>query len=387
MASMDRKKQKNSTFWRIRYLIDKKRKTLYFPDMSKRNAAAVLRHVEELVEARRLGSSPPAATLVWASSLDATIHDKLFEAGLLGQSKSQTFSACTHLGEFVDAYMEHRTDLAVNSWENYDQTRKMLKLFFGEKHMLRSVTAADAMRFRNWLSVRVVKEGKDGAPDKLMADATLSKHIKRAKTMFQAAADDNVFAENPFGGQKGLSEANRERFFFVTKEMYRKVLAACPSYEWKLILALPRLAGMRCPSEVTALMWDDIDWQENKIHIKAKKTKARVCPLFPELRPLMLEAMEQSESAYCVGHHHTATNLSTHLHRIIRKAGLQPWEKTFVNLRSTRRTELQDAFPGHVIDAWLGQSERVANEHYLQVTSGHWDAGVSFDESEGDRSD
>ena len=39
----------------------------------------------------------------------------------------------------------------------------------------------------------------------------------------------------------------------------------------------------------------------------------------------------------------------------------------------TRRTELDDRFPEHVICAWLGHSEKVARDHYQQVTVDHWD--------------
>ncbi|WP_153556763.1 hypothetical protein [Roseimaritima sediminicola] len=62
------------------------------------------------------------------------------------------------------------------------------------------------------------------------------------------------------------------------------------------------------------------------------------------------------------------------MNRIIERAGCVPWQKTFVNLRSTRRTELQERFPSYVVDSWLGHSSEVAAKHYLQVTVDHWDA-------------
>jgi hypothetical protein len=35
----------------------------------------------------------------------------------------------------------------------------------------------------------------------------------------------------------------------------------------------------------------------------------------------------------------------------------------FQNLRSTRETELAEAYPIHVVIAWLGNSDNVAREH------------------------
>lgn len=55
-------------------------------------------------------------------------------------------------------------------------------------------------------------------------------------------------------------------------------------------------------------------------------------------------------------------NLRSQFQRIIRRAGVKPWPRLWVNLRSTRDTELSDEFPSHGINGWLGHSERVANE-------------------------
>lgn len=42
-------------------------------------------------------------------------------------------------------------------------------------------------------------------------------------------------------------------------------------------------------------------------------------------------------------------------------------------LRSSRETELADAYPAHVVCSWLGNTPKVAAKHYLQVTSEHFD--------------
>jgi hypothetical protein len=60
-------------------------------------------------------------------------------------------------------------------------------------------------------------------------------------------------------------------------------------------------------------------------------------------------------------------NLGTEFRRIVKRAGLQPWPRSFQNLRSTRETELCKQFPEHVVCAWIGNSKVIAREHYLQV--------------------
>src|SRR5205823_13617452 len=66
-------------------------------------------------------------------------------------------------------------------------------------------------------------------------------------------------------------------------------------------------------------------------------------------------------------------NLRTRMLRIIRRAGLTAWPKPFHNLRASRETELAEDFPVHVVCKWIGNTERIAQKHYLQVTDDHFD--------------
>ena len=65
--------------------------------------------------------------------------------------------------------------------------------------------------------------------------------------------------------------------------------------------------------------------------------------------------------------------------KIIKRAGLVAWPRAWQNLRSSRQTELTETFPSHVVTAWLGNSERIAEKHYLQVLDSHFDKAVSAD--------
>ena len=58
------------------------------------------------------------------------------------------------------------------------------------------------------------------------------------------------------------------------------------------------------------------------------------------------------------------------MHKIIKRAGLEPWAKTFQNLRSTRETELFKLTGGNIkaVCTWIGNSPEVALKHYAQIT-------------------
>ena len=70
-------------------------------------------------------------------------------------------------------------------------------------------------------------------------------------------------------------------------------------------------------------------------------------------------------------------NLRTTMLKIIRRAGLEPWERVFQNLRASRQTELNQQHPAHVVCDWMGNSEAVANEHYLHTTDADFDRALS----------
>ncbi len=176
-----------------------------------------------------------------------------------------------------------------------------------------------------------------------MAPASVNKHVSRAKTILADAVADRLLPESPFKDQKGGTMANRDRHAFIDAATTAAVLEACPDASWRVGFGLARFAGMRCPSEVCGLTWGDIDWDAGKLRIDSEKTGLRFCPIFPELRPILEQAFDAAPEGerYCVGRHHGSPNLATQLQRIVKRAGIQPWPKTFINLRSTRRTELQ----------------------------------------------
>ncbi|HKB01278.1 MAG TPA: hypothetical protein VKD90_03615, partial [Gemmataceae bacterium] len=70
-------------------------------------------------------------------------------------------------------------------------------------------------------------------------------------------------------------------------------------------------------------------------------------------------------------------NLRTPMRRIIERAGLVPWERTFQNLRSSFVIDLHERFPAHVAAAWAGHTERTARGHYLAVQDEHFERAAT----------
>ena len=227
---------------------------------------------------------------------------------------------------------------------------------------------------------------------KRLHENTVRRRCGRARQLFQAAVRYRLIDRNPFSELKGVSVlANKSREYFITRAAADAVLTACPDAQWKLLFALSRYGGLRCPSEILTLRWGDIDFERNRIVVRSPKTEHhegkdfRVVPLFPELRPYLQAVLDElladfdpkthrlSEQPVIARYRDVNANLRTQLLRILAKAGVKPWPKLFQNLRASRATELAAAFPGHVAAAWLGHSTTVAQKYYWQVTDADFD--------------
>ena len=169
--------------------------------------------------------------------------------------------------------------------------------------------------------------------------------------------------------------ASLSRKQYLPAEDVEKVIGFCPDAEWRLIIALSRFAGLRCPSETLKMKWSDVDWEQNRMTVHSKKTAKqgkphRMIPIFTKLRLYLEEAFEAAEEGveHIIGRYRDSeTNLRTQLHRYIRKAGLEPWQRAFHQMRASCQTDLERHHGLHAAAAWLGNSPSVAAEHYLSV--------------------
>jgi len=343
-----------------------KRHTLRLGKVAKRLGESVLFRVREIVAAIRTGQSVSAETAAWLGTVTPQLHDRLVRVGLAAP-RADVSPTDIALDDFVRDYIEGRAKLKPFTRRNLQQSRRMLVERLGARTPLRSITPGDADDFK----------------EKMLKDysvATVSREIVRVRQFFKAAKRRGLIDANPFEDVKGGSQANESRAFFVTREMAQAVLDACPDDEWRLIFTLSRFGGLRCPSETLELKWHDVNWAENRIVVRESKTKTRTIPLFPEIRPYLervFDAAPEGTEHVIQRYRRADCNLRTQLLRIIARAGLSAWPRLFHNLRASRETELVREHPIHVVCAWIGNSERVARRHYLQVTDADFEKATS----------
>ncbi len=372
MASITREPNGRKT---IQFIApDRRRRSIRLGKYAMRSAETVRVHVEAILSSINSRSPLESKTADWLGEIGEDLHAKLAAVHLVEPRQTTASLAIRTLKGLLVAFDGDKLKAKESTRVSWGHTRRNLLEFFGESKDIVTVSEADADKWAEWLDA----EQELSAP-------TIRKRCGNAKQFFRFAVKKRLIPANPFGGLKSGNLTNRSRDHFVSRDDAQLVLDACPDAEWRLLFALSRFGGLRCPSEHFALRWADIDWQRSRIRVHSPKTEhhqggeSRLIPIFPELLPYLREAYELAPEGaeYVITRYRSADkNLRTQLERIIKRAGLEPWPKLFHNLRATRQTELEETFPSHVVCAWIGNSEKVARQHYLQTTEEHFERAV-----------
>lgn len=348
---------------------DQRRRTIRLGKVSLRQAETVRSHIEHIVACNLLKNSIESRTALWLSELPSEFHRRIASTGLIDSREEEARASATGIQSFIDQYISIRSaDVKPATSTVWKRARKHLIEFFGADRDITSVTAGECKDFRSYLKRRG------------LAENTIRRTCGIAKQFFEDAYDRELINRNPFRHRElpTSTDGNKKRQFFVSRSMTEKVLGNCPNNEWRLIFALCRYGGLRCPSEIKLLKLSDINWSEKRILVTSPKTErhegqeTRVIPLFPELEPLLLIASEEAAEGQVYLVQRPTNNLRTHMTRIIEKSGISTWPKLFQNLRSSRQTELEQEYPSYVVCAWMGNSQAIARKHYLQVTDDHF---------------
>jgi integrase len=365
MASVIRKQTKTG----VRYDVqlspgeNEARPKISLGGINKKQAETAKTNIESLINCNNTGSVISPAVQEWLNGISDGLRKRLRVLGVINSDRSQSFT----VAEWVQAYIQKRTDVKAGTKKKWQDVESKLTAFF-RGQLIDGITTRHAKDFRVYLKSVVG-----------LAENTTRGYISTARQFFNAAVDAEFIDKNPFHGQSVSQQANPERFFFVTQQMAVRVLEACPNAQWRLIFGLSRWGGLRCPSEVLRLKWQDVDFEHDRFTVHASKTEhhagagIRTVPMFPELKPLFQEAFDNAKEGaiYCLDRYKGKwSNLGVHMARIVKHAGLEPWPKIFQNMRSTRETELFKMTGGNVkaVCSWIGNSPKVALKHYAQVT-------------------
>lgn len=340
--------------------MDGKRARIYLGRVPKKFAEEFARRVEELDRANRFNLLASDA-VEWALRIDKRFREKLEHHGFL------------RVGRRVGVRLSQWIDEVIAKHTGEGSTKKGLR------------TARN-----NWVRLlgdpllTEITRGKVKDAIAQLAVGCSSSHAnrvcERGKMFLEAAVDHQLIAENPFCDVRFPKRiVNKERQSYVTRETFLQVVEKARHSEAQLLFLMARFGGLRIPSEPIALTWDLVDFEKMRFSIpQGTKTGFRVVPIFPEfeaeLRQRFDQAAEGSKHLFTSCRRSAGTQWREWLEAAIRLAAVPQWPKIWHNLRASCRTDLEERFPAHVCDAWLGHTAKVARDHYLMVTPDHWES-------------
>jgi integrase len=343
-----------------------KRESIWLGRVPKKAATTFKINVEAILAAIRLGTAPAAELCAWLRDLPDATYEKLVEVGIAEpRVKARVVTLSELLNTFVD-----RASVKASTRAAYKQTTASLSKHIGGSTPLTGITSEQADVWKK----AIVDEG--------LSSATVAKRVYVARAIFRKAVKWNMMPANPFEDLPAGSQQNPDRSFYVSEEMIAAVLEQCPGVFWRLVIALGRYAGLRIPSEVATLTWDDVAWDTGRLTVRSPKTArheghaVRLVPICPELRAILAEAYERAgggEKLILPRSLTAASNLRTTFTKIITRAGFEPWPRLFQNLRASCATSWVEKYPNHVVAKWLGHSPMIAATHYLQARERHFE--------------
>lgn len=327
------------------------RRTVWLGQLPKDRAERIKVLVHDLIDSWNPSLNYGNALSNRLDELPAKIRAKLQHAGLCTGPRTEH-----SLDDLIKLLMKRPVKESTRA--TYTQAAMSLCEFLpeGGETPIRAISQELAMNWRSLVA-------------QSLKQATCAKRTNVLKSMFSIAVSAQWLQVNPFSGVKSGSQINEQRLVFVDEATVEKVLNEIEDKRLRAVVALARYGGLRVPSEVVGLAWEQARLSDNPptIQIFAPKTQQRrVVPVRKKLLQALvaLNGGGQSRTDPMIPGLGRASNMRTALLRAIECAGVEPWPRLFQNLRASAATDWAQKFPPRDVSAWMGHSAVVALEHY-----------------------
>ena len=353
--------------YNVQWSVDKKRYTIHLSSKkySKKTVERVKDVVETLIYFQRNGMVPDRALENGLQKIPSCIQTKLAKHGLIVVNQMKT---CRQLW---DAFLKHKRDVKLATVYKYYESMRLFFKMFQWNEFIETVTPERLLDWKMFLLDNY-------------AASTVAGHITKVKAVFTWAVDQDWLTKSPARKISTRSVCNRAHDRFITMEEYGKLLDACPSQEWRVIIALARIGGLRCPSELQRLRWKDVNWEQNRFLVHSPKTEqhvnhaTRLVPLFAELRTELERLFDGNGNEFVVqSFQGTAWNLYKHFQTIAESTDLGKIKSPFVNMRRSRANEVVRRYGETKERLWIGHSWDVMEKHYLCPMEEDFAAGAA----------
>jgi integrase len=367
MATLrERKNIGKEGIWEIQFWDEyRQRKTITLSGRKfKKPTAERLRDAVRVLVNKKINDDPTRhkPTEEWVGNAVPEIREKLARFGLWQKPFKHTVK------ELWDEFLAKYTFGTDNTRKTYLTARKRFDLFFKPNELITKLTKP---RIEEW-KASLLATGKLGEP-------TVAGTIQKAKTVFNWAKEQKWITESPVKGVVEGNYRNPANDREVTQEEYHLLLSACPCQDWRTIITLARIGGMR-PCEIMELRWTDIGVGKHKDHFRVfspklnryKHLREREVPLFPEVLEELdrLQAITDGSREFVINLNNGSregVNLVQPFTTIAKRAGIGKIVRPFDNMRASRATEVERDYGAMAESLWLGHSMKTAKDFYLFV--------------------
>jgi integrase len=351
----------------IQWYANKQRKTIPLgKKYSEKTARDMLEVVNALLYNQVNGIEYPSKrTACWIESASPEIREKLAKAGLVEVLPEHTVK------EVWDTFLVQKEldqkagRIKESTIEQYGIARNRFFERFKESDRLADLSKETLTKWKAELLTR-------------FKQSTVASQLKHVKSVFTWAVGQGWIEKSPLDGIGRGSFVNKANDLIIPMDWYHKLLAAAPCQDWRTIIALARIGGLRCPSEIMRLRWEDVLWEQDRFRVCSPKTEhhagkeSRLVPIFPELKTeleaLFFDKASEGKEYVINRYRNPKQNLGTTFEKIVRRAGLPEIPRPFDNMRMTRSNEVYNRWGAFKESQWIGHSARVRQDHYLMLT-------------------
>ena len=241
----------------IQWSENKHRKSISLSKQFRQKTAEMVKEmIETLLYYRCNGIHiPDNATARRLEHISPVVQEKLAQAGLIAVTKAKTCrDMWTSFLRIRDKTVKDKT------LQCYFLAEKRFFKTFSLDEPIGTITAE---RLLEWKSA-LLKE---------IMPTTVAGQLNVTRMAFEHVVEIGWLPKNPMRKISIGSFVNTENNRPVSMAEYGKLLDACPDYEWRTIISLVRIGGLRCPSELQRLRWADINWAENRFLVHSPKTE------------------------------------------------------------------------------------------------------------------
>ena len=192
------------------------RRTIHLGRIGLPAAREIKNRVEAILSHRIAGNAPGADLSAWLAALPDKLHARLAGVGLVAPREP-----VPTLGSWLDSYIrQRRADLKPSTIEELGHTRSLLIEHFGDSMRIDRITADNAQAWGKWLGDRtwtVTRESRRNGQEptsttRRYSVATVRKHVRNAKSMFNAAVERQLIGASPFRKLASASSASKREY-------------------------------------------------------------------------------------------------------------------------------------------------------------------------------